>query len=232
MGDRRVLEALDQLVHIVVEIHAGHRIERLHRLRHVAANQRPVFRHGHDIAHEREVFELAEIGNQRMGAVEQPQLHLFIGLDVIDEKRAAGFPPGPAGREMVLDHPLHEGFGAERQPVFGAGQGFSQSPRLVGRRRHDAIDHAGRKGAVACDPVGERRIAGACHFDHQFPDDTAIGRKVVAAEHGKGCQTGGVAARKPSTRYPITPVGDVGSARSALTDGWLRSSPPDTGSMP
>ena len=75
---------------------------------------------GHHVANMFEAVELAETGDHRMGAVQEPKLHFLVGLDILDEKRAGSFPSRTDGDEVIFDHPLHERFGIERESVLGA----------------------------------------------------------------------------------------------------------------
>ena len=57
-----------------------------------------------------------------MRGVEHPQLDLLVGRHVVGELDADLLQRRPAGAETVLDHPLDEVLGEDRQLVVHAGQ--------------------------------------------------------------------------------------------------------------
>ena len=108
-----------------------------------------------------------------MGGVEHAQLDLLVGRHVVGELDADLLQRRPAGAEPVLDHPLDEVLGEDRQPVVDAGQRVQPGHVLRRHRRRDAVDHAGGEGGVGGDPVGERRIAGGGERQHALRGSTA-----------------------------------------------------------
>jgi hypothetical protein len=57
------------------------------------------------------------IGDGRVAAIEDAQLHQFIGRDIVDEFDADGFERRPALREIVFQHPLPERFADDRRCI-------------------------------------------------------------------------------------------------------------------
>jgi len=53
-----------------------------------------------------DVEQAGRIGDRRVAAVEDANLHQLVGRDVPDEGRADRLQRRPAGGELVLDHPL------------------------------------------------------------------------------------------------------------------------------
>ena len=60
------------------------------------------------------------VGEQRVGAVEQPQLAVLERLDVVGERRAGVLPARPPGRERAAEHPFAERLGDDRRAVVDA----------------------------------------------------------------------------------------------------------------
>ena len=140
--------------------------------------------------------EQPEIGDRGMRAVEQAQLHLLERPDVAHHGDAELFPGRPPGGKLVLDHPLAERLGHHRPGVLDAER--LRNPRAVGigRRRHDAVDHARRAGHVLGDMAGKRRIAKRGELDEQAVQRRAIGGKVVAGKDREGRRSRSAAARQ------------------------------------
>ncbi len=179
--------------------------------------------------------EKPEIGERRMAAVQQAQLHRLERRDVGDELRPVVLPRGPRAGEAILDHPLPERLEHDRRGVreSGAARRFGD----VGRRRrgHDAIDHRRGKRDVARDPVRQRGIGGVRERGHDPRDDASVVRKIVAADHRQRArrQLGAVRRAPPrgirARSWPRRAARD----RARFPDGEgraLRS--PDRGSNP
>ena len=96
--------------------------------------------------------EKAEIGERRVAAVQEAQLHRLERRDVGDELRAGVLPARARAGEAVLDHPLRVRLGDDRRGVGDAEQPRGLGDVGVGRRRHDAIDHRARERR-RCAPI-------------------------------------------------------------------------------
>ena len=101
--------------------------------------------------------EEAEVGEGRLGGVEDAHLQVLEGRDVGDELRAREIPRRAAAGEAVLDHPLAERLAADEGGVGVAVGGLERGDVRGRRRRDDAVDHGRGEGGVGGDPVGERR---------------------------------------------------------------------------
>ena len=98
----------------------------------------------------------AGVGQQRVTAVEQPQLALLERPDVVDEPGAGGLPGRAASGEVAADstHSVNgsvtTGAASVRPGEFGRGLDV-----VPGGRRGDPVDHRGDEGDVVVDPVGQ-----------------------------------------------------------------------------
>ena len=70
----------------------------------------------HRLVHEMDVEQAGGIGDRRVAAVEDADLHQFVGRDVGGEGDADLLERRPAGGELVLHHPLAELL-AEHRPI-------------------------------------------------------------------------------------------------------------------
>ena len=118
-----------------------------------------------------------------MAAVEHPQLHALVRLDVAHHFGADVLEWRPAGGELVLDHPLSEGFGHYRPGVVKAGEPADHLAIAVRGCRNDAVDHGRGEGDVRPHVLAQ---LGRVQFG-QTADDArhrlAVGRKIDAAHH-------------------------------------------------
>ena len=147
----------------------------------------------HGLMHEMNVHQRRRIGDRRMAAIEDTDLHMLIGSDVGHEGHADLFQRRTACREIVLQHPLLK-FLAIDGPIVLDVESFLQEVDLARARcRRDAVDHAVRKSDVCGDPVGKGRVGEPRRTDDGSFRDTAIVRNVVARHDGKGRQAGSAA---------------------------------------
>ena len=184
---RGVAEAHQQHPRVGVEVDACRRDHRRDDLLgHLPLDEPCELRIGRRLPDGLEAGEEAQVGERRMAAVQQPQLHRLERSDVVGELGADGLPRRSLGREAVLDHPLPERLGHDRHRVVDA----EEARRLgdVGRRgrRHDPVDHRARERHVTADPVGERRVDGLRERADHALDQVPVVRKVVAADDGDG----------------------------------------------
>ena len=98
----------------------------------------------------------AKVGEHGMAGVEQAQLGRLPRGDVGAEQRPGFLPRGPARGEVVLDDPLHEGFGHHGGLVPEAE--FTFDGVKVTRRggRHHPVHHGAREGHVGVQPGQQR----------------------------------------------------------------------------
>ena len=120
-----------------------------------------------------------------MSGVEQAQLHVLIGSDIVDELDSGFFVGRPTGGESVLEHPLEEGFGHDRPGVDDAGVRAQFGPIVVGRGRGDAVDHRVRECHVGIHPLGQPLIDEAGEGGEHLLRDPAVMGDVVARLHGE-----------------------------------------------
>mmetsp|Transcript_26467 Transcript_26467/g.66286 ORF Transcript_26467/g.66286 Transcript_26467/m.66286 type:complete len:322 (-) Transcript_26467:28-993(-) len=118
-----------------------------------------------------------------MGAVEEADLHVFVGEDVGGDDDAGGrgenLEDGAAINKLVFDDPLPEGLG--RDDVRG---GFG-----VGG---DAIDHGVGERDVGLDPVREAVVGGELGELHDgLLEDVAVAWDVVERHEGEAGHAGG-----------------------------------------
>ncbi|MNV59215.1 hypothetical protein D3C71_1516260 [compost metagenome] len=117
---------------IVVEIgvgHGGHDGNDLFGL-HLPQESRDQ-RMLHGLMHEVDVEQARRIGNGGVAAIEDADLHVFVGRHVRHELHADLFQRRAAGGEIVLEHPLPEAF-AENRPIVGDPEIGSQQGDLPG----------------------------------------------------------------------------------------------------
>ena len=129
-----------------------------------------------------------------MAAVQHPELGEFEGRDIRHEGGAGAVPGGAAEREIVLDHPLGEGFGGDRPGIAQAERGRDAVAIRVRRGGHDAVDHGGRAAQLRRDGAAELGVAqGGEAAQHAVQGGAVVG-KVVAAERREEGQPGRAAA--------------------------------------
>ena len=197
MLQRRVAEPLDQRGAIGGEVEAGERRQGRRRfLRHQAFDQprdpRLADRGGDGLV----AHQPSQIGQCRMRSIEEPQFHQLIGFDVVDELGALAVPGRAAEGEVVLDHPLDEGLRHQRPSVLEP-EGLRYRGAVgVGGRRHDAVDHGRGEAHFAGDPFAEVGIDQFGETGDQTAQGVAVGRQVVAGEHGEGRRALGATARE------------------------------------
>ena len=142
--DARVRPALGELRAVGADVDAGD----LGQGRHEILGRQPL-RHGHQrrlrprVGDRDRAQSRPQVGQQRVGAVEQPQLERLVRRAGRDEQ---GVPVRPRAIE-VLDHPLPERLG-------------DNDPWIIGSR-HDAVDHRARVAmpGVTHDPCQHLAVA-------------------------------------------------------------------------
>ncbi len=169
--------------------------------------------------------EEAQIGERRVAAVQQAQLHRLERRDVGDELGAVVLPARARGDEAVLDHPLPERLEDDRNRIGEPELTRDVGDVGVGRRRHDAVDHRRRERDVATDPVRERRVAGLRERDDDRLDHAAVVREVVAADDVHRSAPAARRAASPATSSPGALVAASG-AREIADDLRMREVEP------
>ena len=181
---------------------------------------------GGGVGHRRVSADRPGVGQQRVAAVEQPQLALLERLHVLGQGRAGVVPARPPGREPSAEHPLAERLGDHRGAVRRA-DGLGHRAQILGRGLgRDAVDHRrdGRDGLGH--PGGERRVDELRQVADDAGRDRAVVRQVVAGDErdrpGVRAAPGGEAREQPgrSGAHQRTRVGSqrfhVGSDLGAL----------------
>nr|WP_255676108.1 hypothetical protein [Pseudonocardia sp. ICBG1142] len=150
--------------------------------------------------------QCAEVGQQRVGAVEQPQLEQLVAGDVVGEHRArdtaTGRLPGRAARgEPVLQRPHAERLGGDRDGVVDTGEAGGGGPGGVRGRGDDPVHHAVREGHPG--QIGGELLAlglghGVGEPVHQPGGGVAVAEQVVAAQHGDGSRAGAGPVQQPT----------------------------------
>ncbi len=173
------------------------------------------------------------VGQQRVGAVEQPELAVLERLDVVGERGAGVLPARAPARERAAEHPLAERLGDDRAP--GRSRpcrfGHERTSSGVGPRR-DPVDHRRDDRDRLVDPGGEAGVDQLGQVAHHAADHRAVAGQVVAGHEreraGVGPPPGGEARDQPGRERCAR--ARVGSRRrastSARTSGWSRSRPP------
>ena len=171
----------------------------------------------------------AGVGEQRVGAVEQPQLALLEGGDVVDEAGAGGLPVGrPAGKSPLSTHSLN---GSVTTGAASSMPAASTAGRRGGRRgviRSTMVRH---EGDVRVDPGEQRRVDGVGESGRRG-DQRAVVGQVVAGDDRERAAPARRRAASPATsrggvhgeRREASRAGSPRSAsRSAATSGSSRS---------
>jgi hypothetical protein len=140
----------------------------------------------HRLVNEMDVHEPGRIGDCRVAAVEDANLHQLKGRDVGDELDADLLQCRPPLREIVLEHPLPELLAEDRPAILHPELVARDGPFAIGRGRRDAVDHGIGKGHVLVDPVGEARVRKPRQANHGIGRDVAVVGDIVAAHDGEG----------------------------------------------
>jgi len=150
---------------------------------HVAADVLDEQRIGHGFVDEAITAQEAEVGQREVAAVEQLDLHLLVGRNVIGELHTNLFPGRAAGDEAVFQHPLHEGFADHWPGVIEAV--LTLQVLAMGRAGHgcDAVDHGVGEADVALDPAGQVGIDQAGEGQCGLAGHVAVVGEVVAGHH-------------------------------------------------
>ena len=120
-----------------------------------------------------------------MASVEQPELHVLVGLDVGHELGARPLPGWPSLREAVLDHPLRERLGHDR-PSIARAQGIANPLTIFVRcRGNDPVNHGRGAGDLIRHEAFEFGIAKFRKPGEDLPHGSAVRREVITGEYCK-----------------------------------------------
>src|SRR5262249_28689918 len=125
------------------------------------------------------------IGDDRVAAIEDADLHPLPRRYVFDESDADRLERRPAGRELVLKHPLREVLAEDRASIgdveiLGEDQAFA-----VAGRRCDPIDHAARESDLGVDPICQADVKEPGQPDDGVAGDLAVVWQVIAGHYRK-----------------------------------------------
>ncbi|SVJ64414.1 Uncharacterised protein [Klebsiella pneumoniae] len=186
VGDGAVGEALDQAVLVAFQVDPRYRCQQrghvaVHEGPHVAAQQRVA----EGLVDEAVAAQEAQVGERQVAAVEQADLHLLVGRDVVGELHADLFPGRAPSAETIFQHPLHEGFADHRPGVFHVVP-LGQLAAVGGAgHRGDAVDHGVGKADVRRDPARQPRVEPFGEGQQRLARHLAVMREVVAGHHGE-----------------------------------------------
>jgi len=195
-----VAEAGHEGLAVLVEIDAGDGGEqRLDLLVHHLGDEGVPGGVGEDLVDVLVAGEVGEVGDGRVGGVEETELvHLEL-LNVVDlgddlntdllERRATV-------AELVLEHPLHEGLSDHRPGVLESELVEKDSLVLVAGAGSDTVNHAVGEGTVLLNPLGDLGVLQLGEGDAHGAADATVLLHVVAGEDGERLEAGGVAANK------------------------------------
>ena len=152
--------------------------------------------------------ELSGVGQQGVGAVEEPEFAVLVGLDVRDEHGAGVFPARPPGGEVAAEDPVVERFGHHRGVVAVAAGRLDGLNVRAGGARGDAVHGGADEAGVRLDPGRQPGIPGPGHAH-----DGVVGHGAVV---GRGCRSRrrravpAPAARRAARASTSRPSGVVG----------------------
>ena len=232
VADLRVVAAADDEREVVGEVGAGDQGQDREDLLGLdlleeGADQRV----GHALVDEVDVEEARGVGDDRVAAVQDADLHVLERGDVgheldagLLEGRAAG------GKRSSTTHWM------KSSQNTGQASSMPNSSRAIVRSRSpvaggDAVDHAVREGDGLADPGGEGGVLGLGEAGDGVAGDDAVVRDVVAGEHGEGRAAGGAAGAQAGEDQAEDGLGVVGVRASATMAEWSGSKAPVAGSM-
>ena len=217
--DRLVGEALEERTDVVVQVDPRHRAQGGPRLAlKIGPYPGGDVRIGCGLVRVLDPQQPPPVGQPLVRGVEQTQLHELVGDDVVDHLHPDLLPRGPPGGEVVLDHPLGEGFADHRPGVLD-----TECPLQLGDvgprgARGDAVHHAAGEGDVPVDPVRQLRVAHRCLADHRRAGRLPVTGQVVAAHDRQWSDP-----RLPTTPQRLNDVAE-GGRRLARVLGVVDSS--------
>ena len=184
------------------EIEPGGRIERRRAFIPQGLDERARRRNRDNLVHEVEAGESAQIGDRRVGAVEQAQLGVLPGRDGVGQLDAERRKVGTRAGELVLDHPLQERLGLHHRLIGDAERLAQPRDIIVGGGRNDPVDHRLREGDLGGNPRGKRRIMRLRHREHRAAQQRPVVRQIVARHHGQRTEPRGATRSEPGDQQP------------------------------
>ncbi len=115
-----------------------------------------------------------------MRAVQETEFHLFERGDIGHHFDAMAFPGGPAHREIVFHHPLHEWLCHHGPCIFNAERLSDTFAVGIGGCRNNAIHHARREGDILLDVAAQLGIAHGRKLDHETAQRFPVRWQVIA----------------------------------------------------
>ena len=156
------------------------------------------------LGHRGVAAQLPGIGQERVGAVEEPQLPVFVRLDLVHEHRAGVFPPRASGREVPAEHPVAERLGHHGRVVAVAARGLHRGEVRFRGARRDAVHRGADKADVRVDPGGQAGVPGLRQAHYGVVGHRSVVGQVVAADDGEragaGSPAGGEGKDEPAQR--------------------------------
>ena len=140
----------------------------------------------------------SDIGEQRMRAVQHPELGSFIGPDIGDKLGSDLVPSRTPVCEAIFNHPLAERFGKDRSFISQAFKRLGNRIAIVCRRGgNNTVDHGRRASTSRLEPCQQRRIAALQVFAHKPCQLLSIFGEVVAAHQRQTGQPSIMASAQP-----------------------------------
>ncbi len=190
MPQHRVGEAVHQVVFVSSQVEIQRDVQRRRDVDvHEGAGIAGKLGGAHRLSDELETGQRTEVGQSRVAAVQQPQLHFLIRGHVAHEGCPRPLPCRPRPGKGVLDDPLGKRLGHHHGLVLEAQQVQGEVAVLRGGGRHDTVHHRAREGNVlshpGTQPLSLRRIEEIAEIGHQLAQSGPVVREVVAAQHGQ-----------------------------------------------
>ena len=187
MADAGIGVPVEQRIGIVGQAHTFWRLHRGHDLGPELADIRRKDRVRDGVGNGLVPGKIAGVGQRRVGAVEHAQLHVLMRGHVLHHLDTCCREIRPrAANEIILDHPLGKGFVHHWRCIDMACQLGNAGNVGLGGGRRDAVHHRRWEPPFGGDPVGQRGVQSLRKLQHQTAHQTAIFRKVVTGQHGKG----------------------------------------------
>mmetsp|Transcript_15687 Transcript_15687/g.31882 ORF Transcript_15687/g.31882 Transcript_15687/m.31882 type:complete len:263 (+) Transcript_15687:1025-1813(+) len=132
-------------------------------------------------------LEVRQVRQSRVRPVEQPELHVFVGGDVLDDECAGILPAWTSLGEFVLDDPLGVVLGTDWPCVVDGEIPLHESDVLRSRGRRDAVDHGIGERTVLINPLVEADITpnAISELEDDLLGQVSVERQVVAGQHSE-----------------------------------------------
>ena len=182
-----IVEAGDQSVLVLLQVDARHFGQRrgplaVHVERTGKADEHLV---AAGLVHVGMTQQQPEVGDHLVAAVEQTQLHQFVGLHIVDHLHPHLLEGGAPSRKLVLQHPLQEIFADHGPGVLDAELLGDHRTVRLGGRGGNAVYHTVREGDVLADPTAQLSVAEFSEGQDHAPREVTVATDIVTAEHGE-----------------------------------------------